>query len=192
MRRHSGATHVATLTSSCRCVNFSDPFGLQGCKNDDYVCQIHRVGDQILGGLTGLTLGAGAGFGISLACAEVCSPAVVPAAALDGAIIGVAAAGRAFDNAHGDNAFASDNAGGGSSGEPQYKVPRSGVSGAEGAKDVPSWARGERPLVDEKGRDFAKRLLDQKYGEGNWGRGPGSEFSKIQKWGDRAFVNPPQ
>ena len=72
----------------------------------------------------------------------------------------------------------------------QYKTPRSGVSGKEGAKDVPSWAKGERPKVNESGKDFAKRLLDKKYGEGNYDKGPGSEFNKIQKWGDRAFENP--
>jgi hypothetical protein len=72
----------------------------------------------------------------------------------------------------------------------QYKTPKSGVSGKEGAKDVPSWAKGERPKVHESGKDFAKRLLDKKYGEGNYDKGPGSEFNKIQKWGDRAFENP--
>jgi hypothetical protein len=56
--------------------------------------------------------------------------------------------------------------------QEQYKTPKSGVSGKEGAKDVPSWAKGERPKV------------------GNYDKGPGSEFNKIQKWGDRAFENP--
>lgn len=59
------------------------------------------------------------------------------------------------------------------------------------AKDVPGWVRGERPLLGEKGRDFASRMLDDKYGPGNYPRGPGSEFSKIQKWADRAFEDPP-
>jgi putative transposase len=31
------------------------------------------------------------------------------------------------------------------------------------------------------------RLLDDKYGPGNYGRGAAFEFNKIQKWGDRAF-----
>ena len=64
---------------------------------------------------------------------------------------------------------------------------KSGLSGKEAADDVPSWAQGERPLTTESGRDFAKRLLDDKYGPGNYPTGPGSEFSKIKKWGDRAF-----
>jgi hypothetical protein len=73
---------------------------------------------------------------------------------------------------------------GGSAGEaPQYKLPASGKSGVEAAKDVPSWAKGNRPMVGENGKSFAKRLLDQKYGEGQWNdTGPGSEYSKIKKW----------
>ncbi len=68
-----------------------------------------------------------------------------------------------------------------------YKKKKSGLSGKEAADDVPSWAEGERPLTTENGPDFAKRLLDDKYGAGNYPTGPGSEFSKIKKWGDRAF-----
>jgi RHS repeat-associated protein len=72
----------------------------------------------------------------------------------------------------------------------QYKVPKPGVSGKEGAKDIPSWAKGNRPRVGESGKDFAKRLLDEKYGPGKYDSGPGSEFNKVRKWGDRAFVDP--
>lgn len=70
------------------------------------------------------------------------------------------------------------------------KVPRAGLSGKEAAKDVPSWVRGQRPLLGEKGKDFATRTLDGKYGPGNYPKGPRSEFNKIQKWADRAFVDP--
>lgn len=42
--------------------------------------------------------------------------------------------------------------------------------------------------MGESGRDFAKRLLDKQYGEGGWsGTGPGSEFNRIKKFGDRGF-----
>ncbi|MGS6433520.1 hypothetical protein ACUS56_32310, partial [Pseudomonas aeruginosa] len=41
-----------------------------------------------------------------------------------------------------------------------------------GAKDVPSWAKGDRPYQGESGKDFAKRIMDQKYGKGNWKDGP--------------------
>ena len=44
-----------------------------------------------------------------------------------------------------------------------------------------------RTLTTENGRDFAERLLDDKYGAGNYPTGSGSELNKIKKWGDRAF-----
>jgi len=68
-----------------------------------------------------------------------------------------------------------------------HKRKKPGLSGKEAADDVPSWARGERPRTTENGHDFAKRLLDKKYKARNYPTGPGSEFSKIKKWGDRAF-----
>jgi hypothetical protein len=68
-----------------------------------------------------------------------------------------------------------------------HKKKKSGLSGKEAADDVPSWAQGERPLIGESGKDFAKRLLDNKHGAGNYPTGPGSEFNNIKKWGDRAF-----
>jgi RHS repeat-associated protein len=75
-----------------------------------------------------------------------------------------------------------------------FKIPIPGLSGKEAAKDVPEWARGNKPTVNESGKDFATRLMDGKYGEGNWSDrvGPGKEFNQIQKWGDRAFQNPPE
>lgn len=45
-------------------------------------------------------------------------------------------------------------------------VPRPGVTGKEAARDVPSWAKGNRPRVGENGRGFAERLLDARYGKG--------------------------
>jgi len=44
-----------------------------------------------------------------------------------------------------------------------------------------------RPLVTESGNAFAERLLNGKYGKGNYPKGPGSEYSKVKKGGDRAF-----
>ncbi|MGV8040649.1 MAG: RHS repeat-associated core domain-containing protein [Thermoanaerobaculaceae bacterium] len=67
------------------------------------------------------------------------------------------------------------------------KKPKPRVGGKEGAKDIPSWAKGQRPRAGESGKEFARRLLDEKYGPGNWRKGPGSEYSKLQKYGDRAF-----
>jgi len=59
-------------------------------------------------------------------------------------------------------------------------------SGKEKASDIPSWAQGERPLPGESGKDFANRILDKKYGKGNYPKGPGSEHNKLKKYGDRS------
>ena len=61
------------------------------------------------------------------------------------------------------------------------------LTGKERANDIPSWARGQRPNPGENGKSFAKRLMDQKYGAGNYNVGPGSEYNMIKKWGDRGF-----
>jgi len=74
--------------------------------------------------------------------------------------------------------------------QPRETVPR--LSGKEGAKDVPSWAQGERPMIRENGADFARRLMDDQYGEDQWENIPKrmDEFKKIRKWGDRNFQIP--
>ena len=74
---------------------------------------------------------------------------------------------------------------------PRLKVPIPRQSGKDAADDPPSWARGRIPEEGQSGRDFARRLLDEKYGPGNWKeKGPGSEFSRIKKWADRHFRDP--
>ena len=62
---------------------------------------------------------------------------------------------------------------------------KSKSSGKEKSSDVPSWAKGEKPKEGESGNDFAKRLMDKKYGKGNYKTGPGSEYNKLRKYGDR-------
>ncbi len=69
----------------------------------------------------------------------------------------------------------------------EFKKPKPNISGKEGAKDVPSWAKGNRPYKYESGKDFAKRLLDERYGKIRHKTGPRSDFNRIKKWGDRAF-----
>lgn len=59
------------------------------------------------------------------------------------------------------------------------------ASGKEKANDRPSWAKGERPEPGESGKDFAKRVLDKRYGEGNYKKDAKSEYSQLKKWGDR-------
>jgi hypothetical protein len=71
------------------------------------------------------------------------------------------------------------------------RIPRQ--SGKEAADNVPSWARGIPRRVGETPRDYAKRLMDGRYGPGNWDTedtGPTSDFSRIRKFGERAFRNP--
>lgn len=71
--------------------------------------------------------------------------------------------------------------------ENEYKKPKTGLSGKEGATDIPSWARGEKPFVGESGQEFARRLLDHKYGPRNYPTGPRSEFNRLRKYADRHF-----
>ena len=71
--------------------------------------------------------------------------------------------------------------------QPQHKNPKSGLSGKEGAKDIPSWAKGERPLVGENGDAFAKRVLDKQFPGKKHETGPDSDYSKLKKFGDRNF-----
>ena len=61
------------------------------------------------------------------------------------------------------------------------------MGGKEKASDKPSWAEGERTYKGENGKEFAKRLMDKKYGKGNWKEGSNSEYNKLRKWGDRGF-----
>ena len=68
-----------------------------------------------------------------------------------------------------------------------YKKSKSHLSGKEKANDIPSWAKGNRPYKGESGKDFAKRLCDEKYGPRNYKKGTFTEFNQIKKWGDRAF-----
>ena len=48
---------------------------------------------------------------------------------------------------------------------------------------------GHKPCKNpnKSGNQFAKRILDAKYGAGNWKAGPGTEHNQIKKYGDRAF-----
>ncbi|MFD6155086.1 hypothetical protein ACFWF7_16610 [Nocardia sp. NPDC060256] len=79
---------------------------------------------------------------------------------------------------------------------PRSKVPKPG-SDKERATNVPNFAKGKPPREGESGKDYARRLMDEEYGEGNWDlkpedTGPRSEYSKIKKYGDRAWQDPPK
>lgn len=57
--------------------------------------------------------------------------------------------------------------------------------GKERGSDIPSWAKGSRPNPGETPNQAAERVLGEKYGPGNYPRGPGSEFNKIKKFFER-------
>jgi YD repeat-containing protein len=85
--------------------------------------------------------------------------------------------------------------GAGARSRPSFKKRKAGLTGKEAATDVPDWIsrlKDNRPYVDETGIDFATRMLNTKYGAGNWTRKgqQGREFSQLKKYGDRAFENP--
>ena len=49
----------------------------------------------------------------------------------------------------------------------------------------------ENRRQDEDGKTYARRILNVKYGEGNWDTTePRTEFSRIKKWADEKFQNP--
>ena len=62
----------------------------------------------------------------------------------------------------------------------EYKKAKSG-SGKEKANDVPDWVKGEKPYKNENGKDFAKRLLEKRFGkDAKYKTGPGSDYNKIK------------
>ena len=72
---------------------------------------------------------------------------------------------------------------------PRFKEPIPGMSGKDGAKDVPGWAKGYRPLVGQRGKEGAKRVMDERYGPGNWTK-IGREYQWLKKYFDRSFRDP--
>jgi RHS repeat-associated protein len=72
-----------------------------------------------------------------------------------------------------------------SGGGPARKGPR--VGGKAGATDIPSWAKGQEPREGETAQEFATRLLNEQRGEGEWKKGPGSEYNKLVKYANRHF-----
>jgi hypothetical protein len=77
------------------------------------------------------------------------------------------------------------NTSGEADGKKKKKKKQTKQTGKEAASDVPSWAKGQKPREGESGNDFAERLLNEKYGKGNYKRGPNSEYNQLRKNGDR-------
>jgi hypothetical protein len=70
-------------------------------------------------------------------------------------------------------------------GKKKKKKKQTKQSGKESASDIPSWSKGQKPREGESGNDFAERLLNEKYGKGNYKKGPNSEYNQLRKNGDR-------
>lgn len=173
---------------------YNDPFGLD-CPKHDFWCKLYRAGATVLGFIGGGALGGGQGGATALeACgpaAETCAIATVPAAAVLGSITGALAGYASSDPDPGNFLRSEDNSSGRGSSQPQaFKVPRPGATGRAGSTNIPSWARGQKPYVGESGGSFARRLLNDKYGIGNWKTGPTSEYNILQKYADRHFMDP--
>ena len=106
-----------------------------------------------------------AGVGISAATATVAAQAVVAT----GVAISVTAVGIGLAES--------------------FNFKKSRQSGKETSSDRPSWVNSDNINSNLSPQQNAKNLLDQKYGSGNWSKGPGSEFNKIVKWIQRWFLN---
>ena len=66
-----------------------------------------------------------------------------------------------------------------------YLAKKAKSSNKEKATDIPSWAKGKKPRAGESGKEFAKRVMDERYRKDNYRTGPGSEYNKLKKYGDR-------
>jgi hypothetical protein len=66
-----------------------------------------------------------------------------------------------------------------------HEAKQSRRSGKDRGSDIPSWAKGAKRLPGEKPSDTAKRLLDEKYGPGNWKEGPDTEYNQLKKFYER-------
>ena len=66
-----------------------------------------------------------------------------------------------------------------------YTKKQSRKSGKELSNDYPDWTNYEPPEDDEKEKKdierYLKRILDKKYGEGKWDKGPKSDYNKVKK-----------
>lgn len=61
-------------------------------------------------------------------------------------------------------------------------------SGKEASKDKPSWVN--EKMIDKNltAQQNATKLLNEKYGPGNWKKGQRTEFSQIVKWINRSGI----
>jgi hypothetical protein len=67
-----------------------------------------------------------------------------------------------------------------------------GSIGGYGKSQVPSWVFNEGYAAEagETPVQAATRIMNEQYGEGNWPKGPGTEFNQIVKWVSRTGGKP--
>lgn len=65
------------------------------------------------------------------------------------------------------------------------KVFRAKKTGKEKADDIPSWAAGCQMNPGETPVQAADRVMRQRFPDGNYPKGPGSEYNKIKKYFER-------
>jgi len=72
-------------------------------------------------------------------------------------------------------------------GPPLRRIPNQ--SGKEAARDTPSFARGAARHANEDPSQYAARLMNRHWGEGNWwgSKDRMIEYRQIRKYGERAF-----
>ena len=73
---------------------------------------------------------------------------------------------------------------------PQTRISPRTSSGSKMKNDVPDWARGFVPKNGETPNEFARRVCAERGQEP--GKGPGSNLSKISKWGNSSFQKTPK
>ncbi len=69
-----------------------------------------------------------------------------------------------------------------------YYAKQSKQDGKTRSTDKPSWVN--KDMIDHNfsAHENAKKILDNKYGKGNWKNGPNSEYNKIVKWLTRSSI----
>ena len=73
----------------------------------------------------------------------------------------------------------------GSTSNPVGANGPSGVVFAKGGKQNIKLGWAPPPLTGENGKTYAGRVMDAKYGAGNYNTGPGSDYSKLKKSVDK-------
>ena len=137
--------------------------------------------------VAGLSAGAAAAAGVGIVvCGAVTLHNIYIGAKIVGAVVDAAKDKNKKEIAEEGTGEAEKKTGDSNTQERPTKKAKSGT-GKEKATDVPSWADGNKPYIDENGKDFAKRLCDEFYGEGNYEPRKNKDFSKIKKWGNRGF-----